>query len=86
MAGHRQARGAPRRDQARQQRMRHRYETELDASCKLGWAFDWLRSELAHLARARVPDGAGHADTLAREAAAAIVRYAEQAYAKGNSQ
>jgi hypothetical protein len=86
MAGHRKARGAPRRDTARAQRMRGRYEAETDPARRLDAAFDWLRSELAHLARARVPDGAVESRQLTVSIAAQLIEWAQQASERGNAQ
>jgi hypothetical protein len=72
MAGHRQARKAPRRAPARTQRFLQRYETEADPLKKLGWAYDWLRFEIGHLARARLGEGVTAGPAEAAEFASLI--------------
>jgi hypothetical protein len=64
--------------------MRARYESETDPLRRLGWAFDWLRFELGHLAHSQVPDGRHQADTLTRELAAYVAASAEQVSARSN--
>ncbi len=76
MAGHRN--GRPRRDVARTERMRQRYEAETDPLARLGWAYDWLRFELARLARSKVPGARGEADSLTLEAAADLAARAAE--------
>jgi hypothetical protein len=49
MAGHRQARGAPRRDEARTQRMRQRLAAAQTAEEQLAVAFDWFRASAARI-------------------------------------
>lgn len=84
MAGHRH--GRPRRDVARTERMRLRYETETDPAARLGWAYDWLRFELAHLARSRAPGAQGEADSLTLDAAADLAGRARQASGRSDGQ
>jgi hypothetical protein len=78
MAGHRQARNAPRRDRARTDRMRERYESEPDPVRRLGWAYDWLRFELAHLSRSRAADGPARAESLTLRLAAQLAASAQE--------
>ena len=85
MAGHRQARSAPRRDRARTERMRERYESEPDPVRRLGWAYDWLRFELAHLSRSRVPGGSVQADSLTREMATQLAASAQEIGARSDA-
>lgn len=85
MAGHRHGRGAPRRDVARTERMRQRYETETDPAARLGWAYDWLRFELGHLARSRKPGGPGEAAQLTLDAAAELAALAQQVNARSDA-
>lgn len=84
MAGHRQARGMPRRDEARTERMRQRYEAEPDPVRRLGWAYDWLRFELAHLARSRAQGGGEHASRLVQDIAAYLAARAQEAKARSD--
>ena len=51
MAGHRNSRGAPRRDQARTERMRARIAAAPDELAAMAAAYDWLRFAIVHLAR-----------------------------------
>ena len=77
MAGHRN--GRPRRDSARTERMRLRYEAEPDPAGRLTWAYDWLRFELAHLARSKAPGARDEAAQLTLDAAAEIAERARLA-------
>ena len=88
MAGHRHARDMPRRDDARSERMRQRYESEADPLKRLGWAYDWLRFELGHLGRARLGegvDGQPQADQLARDIAAEVAARAQEVKARSDA-
>ena len=84
MAGHRN--GRPRRDGARTERMRLRYEAETDPLARLGWAYDWLRFELAHLARSKVPGARGEAQQLVLDVAAELAGRAQQVNARSDLQ
>jgi hypothetical protein len=87
MAGHGNSR--PRRDAARTERWHLRYETyeaEKDPAARLAVAYDWLRSELAHLARSKVPGARGEADSLMLYAAADLAHRARQANARSDAQ
>ena len=84
MAGHRG--GRPRRDAVRTERMRRRYEAEPDPVARLGWAYDWLRFELAHLARSKAPGAQGEARRLVLEAAAELAAQAQQVNARSDVQ
>jgi hypothetical protein len=86
MAGHRNSRGAPRRDVARAERMRQRYEAEADPLTRLAWAYDWLRFELGHLARSKVPGARGEAHQLTLDAAAELAAQARQVNARSDVQ
>lgn len=84
MAGHRN--GRPRRDVTRTERMRLRYERETDPAARLAWAYDWLRTELAHLAKSRAPGARGEADQLMLDAAADLAGRALRASGKDDAQ
>jgi hypothetical protein len=84
MAGHRN--GRPRRDVARAGQWRRRYEAETDPVARLGVAYDWLRSELAHLARSKVPGARGEAGSLMLDAAADLAVRAQEANARSDAQ
>lgn len=83
MAGHRN--GRPRRDVARTERMRQRYEAEPDPAARLGWAYDWLRFELAHLARSKAPGARGEAHQLTLGIAAELAARAQQVNARSDA-
>jgi hypothetical protein len=83
MAGHRN--GRPRRDAARTERMRLRYEAEPDPAGRLAWAYDWLRFELGHLARSKAPGARDEAAQLTLDAAAEIAERARQANARSDA-
>jgi hypothetical protein len=81
MAGHRH--GKPRRDQTRAKRMQARVATAPDEFAAMNAAYDWLRFEVGHLARASVHgEVAGthrpEAIALAREFANYLARRADE--------
>ena len=84
MAGHRN--GRPRRDVARTERMRLRYERETDPMARLGWAYDWLRFELAHLARSKAPGARGEAHQLVLDVAEELAQRAHEINRKSDAQ
>jgi hypothetical protein len=66
--------------------MRRRYETEADPAARLGWAYDWLRFELAHLARSKAPGARGEAQQLVLDAATELAERAQQVNARSDVQ
>ena len=84
MAGHRN--GRPRRDVARAEQWHRRYEAETDPAARLGVAYDWLRSELAHLARSKAPGARCEAGSLTLAAAADLAVRAQDANARSDTQ
>ena len=84
MAGRRN--GRPRRDVARAEQWRRRYEAETDPAARLGVAYDWLRSELAHLARSKAPGARREAGSFMLGAAADLAVRAQDANARSDTQ
>lgn len=64
--------------------MRQRYEAETDPATRLAWAYDWLRFELGHLARSRVPGARGEAASLTLDAAADLAALAQRVNARSD--
>jgi hypothetical protein len=73
---------AGRKHAARTERMRLRYESETDPAARLIWAYDWLRFELAHLARSRTPGARSEAGSLTLDVAADLAERARQVSAR----
>jgi len=69
---------AGRKHAARTERMRLRYESETDPAARLIWAYDWLRFELAHLARSRTPGARDETRQLTLDVAADLAERARQ--------
>ena len=90
MAGRRHASGAPRRDQARAERMRARVAAAPDEFTAMTAAFDWLRFAIGPLARSTrggAPPGARapEAREAAREITGLLVARAEEITARSDA-
>lgn len=91
MAGHRHAKGMPRRDKARTERMRARLAAAPDEYAAMAAAYDWLRFAIGHLARSSYhgsPIGmrAPEARAAAREVANLLAARAEEITARSDGQ
>ena len=69
---------AGRKHAARTERMRLRYEAEPDPAARHIWAYDWLRFELARLARSRTPGARDETRQLTLDVAADLAERARQ--------